>query len=101
MNNRLPRRSEFLFDMMGVPHVAVARENNDGEAIAYVYVHKEGDPGEPFVVLVPFEGREDVREHVFGELDLHGNRYRAVREAAWKTALTDAEMQAQLLGELD
>jgi hypothetical protein len=114
MRDLEPRRKEVPFMRDGVAHVAIARENNDGEAISYVYVltAAENDQVErqhahwiyPSIVLAGSE----TEEHWFGALDvLEGYineatadelaEYWRVRDDAWAKAVAEVDKQAQLL----
>lgn len=110
-----PRRKEVPFIRAGVAHVAIARENNDGEAISYVYVLTAAENEQmknsahwiyPSIILAG----SDTDELCFGELDVLDGyineasdhqlaEYWRIRDDAWAKACVEVDKQAQLLAD--
>jgi hypothetical protein len=99
---RQPRRLEIPISIKGVPHVVIARENNDGEAICYVYclskkqnddVNDGGRWDYPTIRLSMGE-----TENIFGMVDIEDVKLRVhVLDIAWHAAQRDARAQAAFL----
>lgn len=99
---RDPRRLEIPIKIKGVDHVVIARENNDGEAMCYVYclskkindeVKATGLWSYPQVEL-----KHGATEMVLGQSDIDDMKVRVhVLEAVWHAAQREAREQAAFL----
>lgn len=107
-----PRRQEFPVVIDGKKHVVIARENNDGEVFAYVYVLTEAQNNKikrggawvsPTIAL-----NDGEAEHVHGKgwpfastfyySDLTAKQktqYEKLRNETWNAALEDAKRQVE------
>lgn len=98
-----PRRIELPFKRNGVAHVMIARENNDGEAVSYVYAltafENEGvNAGGVWVYpYIPLSDGES--EQCFGELDvsIRSKKRKEKMDAAWEEACAAAHKEVIFL----
>lgn len=99
---RDPRRLEIPIKIKGVDHVVIARENNDGEAICYVYClsKKHNDETKTKGVWHYSEVKleDGATEMVLGLLNIGNLKVRVhVLEAVWHAAQRVANEQATFL----
>jgi hypothetical protein len=94
------RRLEIPFMINDHQFVMIARENNDGHALSYVYcLTAEIAKSElEDSCVYPETCLEDGEvEHCFGEYDCPYHRYNKTREMAWADAQKDADEQVAFL----
>ncbi len=97
------RRLEIPIKYRGIDYVVIARENNDGDTIAYVYALTaeqnalvEAGGGWEYPVILLSNGEE---ENCFGAVDFSGTNeeYCAKRDIAWNAAQAQAYIEAEYL----